>query len=373
MKKILIIHTALPPYRVDFFNDVARQIPGLHIFFLLGEMPCHHIPFEAFDVHFEYTIGTRKRFKQWEPLRVAIRVLPSLVKTVIKQQPGIVITSEFGVLTLLMALYCRLFRIRHIAFTDASLDNMLNDRGRKLRRELVLKMTNGLIVCNSYAKEHFQSRLPYKVESIEILQKEAVFISGLRDSVPVANEYIQQYHLLGKKVLLFVGRLVGEKNIPALIRAFARLDDDCAVLVLVGSGVLEGELRSLVETLDIANRVVFTGAQRRERLGAWYLLGGLFVLPSISEPFGAVVNEALLAGMPVLCSKYAGAACLIKEGCNGEVFNPDDAAGFARSLVSWAEELPKVVRCESVRNSLMQHRYDDVVTKFVEVCRGQMG
>jgi glycosyltransferase involved in cell wall biosynthesis len=370
MKKVLMIHTALAPYRVDFFNDAARQIPWFRLFFLLGEMPCHHIPFEDFDVHFEYTIGTRKKFKKWAPLRVAIHVLPSLVKAVFKQRPGVIITSEFGLLTLLLALYCRLSGTKHVAFTDASLDNMLYDSGRKLRRELVLKMSNGLIVCNPAAKEYFQSRLPYRVESVEILQKETGFIRCLQDSVPAANEYIEKYHLSGKKVVLFVGRLVGVKNLPALIQAFTQVEDNCAVLVLVGSGVLEGELRTLVENSGIANRVIFTGAQRREKLWAWYLIGGLFVLPSVSEPFGAVVNEALLAGMPVLCSKYAGASCLIKAGFNGAVFNPDDAAGFARSLVDWVGDVPRVIRCESVRSSLMQLRYDDVVARFVEVCRG---
>ncbi len=366
-----MIHTALAPYRVDFFNDAARQIPGFHVFFLLGEMPCHHIPFEDFDVHFKYTIGTRKIFKKWAPLRVAIRVLPSLAKVVFKQRPGVVITSEFGLLTLLLALYCRLSGTKHVAFTDASLDNMLCDSGRRLRRELVLKMSNGLIVCNPAAKEHFQSRLPYRVESVEILQKETGFMRCLQDSILVANEYIEQYHLSSKKVVLFVGRLVGVKNVPALVQAFAQVEDKCAVLVLVGSGVLEGELRTLVENLGIAHRVVFTGAQRREKLWAWYLIGGLFVLPSVSEPFGAVVNESLLAGMPVLCSKYAGASCLIKEGCNGAIFNPDDAAEFALSLVDWVEAVPRVVRRESVRSSLMQIRYDDVVARFVEVCQGQ--
>lgn len=64
---------------------------------------------------------------------------------------------------------------------------------------------------------------------------------------------------------------------------------------------------------------------------AWYNIGHLFVLPSIYEPFGAVVNEALAAGCFVLCSVYAGSSTLINEN-NGILFRPDVPGELSEGL-----------------------------------------
>jgi glycosyltransferase involved in cell wall biosynthesis len=371
MGRVLIIHPALAPYRADFFNDVAQKIPGLHLFFLLEHMVGQPISLGDFEVNYDYTIGIRGKQNVYRPLIVAVRALPALIKTVFKQRPETIVTNEFGLISILMALYCRLSGTRHIAWTDDSLDNILQcGRGRKLRRDFVLRLSDRLIVCNISVRDYFRARLSCPVESVEILQKEPVFRQGLQRSVPVANEYIERYQLHGKKIVLFVGRLVEVKNIPALIAAFTLLRDEKAILVLAGSGVLENSLRELVAKHNLTDRVIFTGHLRGEALYAWFLLGGLFVLPSTFEPFGAVVNEALLTGMPVLCSKYAGATCLIEENDNGAVFDPIDSVSFESRLSAWMEKAQPVGVVGIMRSSLMKIRYEDAVAGFVAVCHG---
>ena len=367
-KKVLIIHRALPPYRADFFNDVALRIPGVHLFFLLGQMPCHPIPLESFNVNYGYTIGTRKVYAEYVR-HIQILVFPALLRTLFKQRPDTIVTNEFGFITIFLALYCRCTGARHVAWTDDSLDNATQCEGiRAVSRKLALKLSSSLIVCNLAVREYFQKRLPYKVSCVEILQKEDVFRRGLHDARSVANQYVEQYHLSGKKVVLFVGRLVGVKNLSTLVRAFAKAEKEDVLLVLVGSGPVEAELQALAAELGISDRTVFAGAKYKTDLSGWYLVGGLFVLPSSDERFGAVVNEALLAGMPVLCSKHAGASCLIKEGYNGTVFNPDDAENFSRILSAWIDQIPKTPPCLEIRDSLMHLRYEDAVERFVESC-----
>ena len=73
---------------------------------------------------------------------------------------------------------------------------------------------------------------------------------------------------------------------------------------------------------------------------AYYNLAQLFVLPSRYEPFGTVVNEALLAGCFTLCSQVAGAACLIEPGRNGALFDPFAPDGLCQALRKALAETP---------------------------------
>lgn len=103
----------------------------------------------------------------------------------------------------------------------------------------------------------------------------------------------------GRKIVLFVGRLVYYKGADVLVRAMSHVDAD---LVLVGSGPLEGELREIAVATGIADRVSFVPPQSDEGLSAYYQAADVFALPSVaeSEAFGLVQIEAHAAGTPVV-------------------------------------------------------------------------
>ena len=143
------------------------------------------------------------------------------------------------------------------------------------------------------------------------------------DSRSVANEYRKKFNPEGKNILLFVGRLVAVKNLNFLLKVFSEYVkiNDNSILILTGEGDKKEELVKLTEQLNLQKHVNFAGRFENEELYAWYQIADYFILPSISEVFGAVVNEALIAGVPVLCSGVAGAACMINDR-NGLIFNP---------------------------------------------------
>ncbi len=128
---------------------------------------------------------------------------------------------------------------------------------------------------------------------------------------------------------IFVGRLSPEKNIPSLIKAFKNLKVTSPTaemwgLIIVGDGPLLQELESMVKRDDIFD-VYFVGGKPWNEAVLYYYLADVFVLPSVSEPWGLVVNEAMICGLPVIVSNKAGASFdLIKEGENGFTFEPTD-------------------------------------------------
>lgn len=139
---------------------------------------------------------------------------------------------------------------------------------------------------------------------------------------------------LPEKFFLFVGRFAREKNLPRLVEAYASYrhaaGTDAWGLVLVGGGPEERLLRRRVEAIP---GVVFAGSHRSDELGLYYGLASCLILPSVSETWGLVVNEAMAAGLPVIVSHRCGCVAeLVRPGFNGYVVDPLDVDGMARTM-----------------------------------------
>ncbi|MGC9359680.1 MAG: glycosyltransferase [Anaerolineae bacterium] len=133
-------------------------------------------------------------------------------------------------------------------------------------------------------------------------------------------------------LLLFVGVFRYYKGLQYLIEAMADVE---ALLVLVGSGPLEGELRQQVTELGLGDRVRFAGRVSDEELPTYYQAADLFVLPSCepSETFGIAQVEALAAGLPVVGTELGtGTTFVNRHEETGLVVPPKDARALAAAI-----------------------------------------
>jgi glycosyltransferase involved in cell wall biosynthesis len=150
---------------------------------------------------------------------------------------------------------------------------------------------------------------------------------------------------------LTVCRLVPEKNLVRLIRAFAhyrqRSDPDASWdLAICGSGPSAAEIESAVASSGCARAIHLPGFLQSDALPRWYAHAGAFVLPSLSEPWGLVANEAAACGLPLLVSARAGCASTLvpePEGTCGSRFDPLDVEELASKL-SWMATQPELDR-----------------------------
>lgn len=137
-----------------------------------------------------------------------------------------------------------------------------------------------------------------------------------------------------EQYFLFVGRFAPEKNVLRLLEAYGRYRQETGSsawgLVLVGSGPQEAQLREAAQSM---RGVVFAGFQQSDGLRAYFGLASCLVLPSLSEPWGLVVNEAMAAGLPVLVSHRCGCVPeLVRSGLNGYVCDPFDVNELTRLM-----------------------------------------
>jgi glycosyltransferase involved in cell wall biosynthesis len=135
--------------------------------------------------------------------------------------------------------------------------------------------------------------------------------------------------------MLYVGRLSPEKDVGSLVTAHSKLlhDHPDLVLNIVGSGAEESQLRELSRAFGISHAVNFLGPLEGRDLKAQYLAADVLVLPSQSEPWGLVVNEALAYGCPVVVSDRCGCVPeLVVEGVTGYTFRAGDADDLRRKI-----------------------------------------
>jgi len=136
---------------------------------------------------------------------------------------------------------------------------------------------------------------------------------------------------------LYVGRLSQEKNLDNLLHAFkivlSSLPD--SQLIIIGSGSLKEQLISLSNQLGLGKSVLFTNSMNIEMLQSEYLKATCMVLPSSSEPWGLVVNEALSFGCPVIVSHRCGCVPeLVIEGETGFSFECGNVDELALKMIS---------------------------------------
>jgi glycosyltransferase involved in cell wall biosynthesis len=133
----------------------------------------------------------------------------------------------------------------------------------------------------------------------------------------------------------FLGSLIPRKGGDLLIRALARLTDRNWRLVIVGDGGSRSSLEGLAVKEGIADYVTFTGVLPNAEAKKILRDLDLFVLPSRFDGWGAVVNEALMQGVPVVCSDRCGARDLLSDSWRGQVFKAGSMEGLREALATW--------------------------------------
>lgn len=349
--KLLIFHPALAPYRVDQFNFLG-QIFDVTIVFLFDNVWNH--PFDQKMLLADLKV--RYRFLLKGPFYKGRVFRWGMLRVIREVQPDFVLGYEFSFTTLFLILLKKLGVLRQpIGSTiddSPEICRQIQSRGRYVVRSAAVKHLDYLVVLSeavaSYYRETFRRPASSVIVS-PILQNPDHLRSQPRLEV-LARKYAQTYGLNGKKVILFVGRFIPEKGLHRFVQnlsGYLKEHPDLR-LVLVGDGLERPNLESLVSEQGLQKSVLLPGRFEGPELHAWYLCASGFVLPSIYEPFGAVVNEALIFGVRVLCSQYAGSLMLLTDA-TGTSFDPLDATRVPSVFSRFATNLAPLEHVELAR------------------------
>ncbi len=156
--------------------------------------------------------------------------------------------------------------------------------------------------------------------------------------------YLEAMKKRGYKVIVNIGRLTVQKGLSNLMQAAKHVIDrePKTIFLIVGSGELEYELLEQAAALGISRNVIFTGFQRGKRWRDAYTIADLFVMPSLSEPFGLTPLEAIGYGTPALISKQSGVSEVITNCLKVDFWDIDQMAN----------QITAVVRSDALRDEL---------------------
>jgi glycogen synthase len=234
---------------------------------------------------------------------------------------------------------------------------------------LTLTVADRVIAVSQFTKDAIIREYHIPADKIEVVHNHIDPDSlGLSDGDDQnVYRYLQYMRSLGYKVVSNVGRLTIQKGLPNLLRAFKEVlaRSPKTFLLFVGDGEQKIELINMAADLGIAQNVFFAGFQRGAGCRDAYTVSDLFVMPSISEPFGLVALEAIGYGTPVLISKQSGVSEIILNCLKVDFWDTD----------AMADKINAVVQSDSLRNELyanshreyLNHSWDKSADKLWEV------
>jgi glycosyltransferase involved in cell wall biosynthesis len=321
-----IVTNILAPYRVPLFNHLSCKLNNeLKVFLCAATEPSRHWTWPN-NIRFKYEIGST--FKCSVTPTKTFYLNFGLIHRLIRFRPDVIVSGGIGSVSLMAYISSKLCGARLILWGEGirGFDGLVGLMMWPIRKFLA-KAADGFIASSTSAAELFRY-YGAPDERIRISMITFDTDSFSRSVVKAKESYnkVKREYGLTSAVVLYVGQLESYKGVDSLLRTFqAMLEKQIdANLVIIGMGRQLNMLRSLVDSA-YRQRIHFLGTMQPHELIPYFAIADLFALFSRSEPFGLVIAEAVTAGLPVMCSKYAGAAYdLVEDGGNGYLVEPDD-------------------------------------------------
>jgi 1,2-diacylglycerol 3-alpha-glucosyltransferase len=353
-RRVVILTEIISPYRIPVFNALAkREGIDLKVIFLSETDPAlRQWRVYKDEIQFSYEVLPSWRFRAGALHLLLNARLSSALK---KFSPDTIICGGYNYIaswqTLLWA------RRRGVRFVLWSESNAQDARARRKAVEF-LKVRfrtrcDGFVVPGKSACEYL-CLLGVAADSI-FTAPNAVdndFFARQADAVKRQPSAFRDKLGLPRRFVLFVGRLLPAKGVFELLDAYAKLESGVRSelgLVFAGDGVSRQELARRAKEIK-PGVVCFPGFVQREGLAGLYALAEALVLPTHSDTWGLVVNEAMACGLPIIVSSVAGCSLdLVEDGWNGYVVPPRDSDKLSLAICSLAR-LPELKERMSVHS-----------------------
>jgi len=342
-RRLVILTEIISPYRIPLFNALAQH--------------------PEVDLHVIFLAETDPNLRQWrvykDEIRFSHQVLPSWRKhlggynvllnrgvgrALTAASPDAILCGGYNYVASWQSLLWA--RSRNVPFLLWSESNSYEQRrGHALVEFLKTEFLNrcdAFVVPGHWAHEYLRA---HKVtEEVIFTAPNAVdndrFTAAAATARQNSTAYRRQLNL-PERYFLFAGRLVREKGVFELLSAYAKLDHQVRQqfgLVFVGDGVCREQLHE--QAASVAPGLIqFAGFAHREQLAAYYALAQMLILPTYTDTWGLVVNEAMACGLPVILSRAAGCGPdLVKENWNGLLVPPKDVASLTSAMASLASQ-----------------------------------
>lgn len=377
--KLVIVTEIIAPYRIPVFNALAkRKEADLHVIFLAETDPTlrqWRVYKEEIEFRYDVLPSWRRRMGEYHVL-----INRGIVKALNRIAPDVLVCGGYNYVASWQAvLWAKFHGVPALLWGESTArDQRRGSAPVEFLKSRYLRLCNGFVVPGTASAQYLAGlgiagdhifRAPNAVDIDlfwRLIQKSP---QGL--PAPAALNLPSRY-------FLYVGRIVKEKGLFDLLSAYAQLDAHVRSeigLILAGNGADKVELMEAASRIN-PGAIQFVGFVHRENLPSLYASADAVILPTHTDTWGLVVNEAMSCGRPVVVTDVAGCAPdLVKAGWNGYVVSPKNVPQLSSAMARLADD-PELRKQMGIRSSQMIRAFspdawaDGIIDAMSAVLRG---
>lgn len=369
--KILVVHPPMYPVNHEFYNMLAEKV-NLTVF-QIGEHPEFHTKWtneniRKGDINYKLKIFSKGKVTLKNSLN------PNFLFHLLKEKPDVVLSIAFWIPSFYLAYFKYILNYKFVILTNMIEATEKNISSKKqLFRNLINRNVDHFISASNLTSNYLRKLYPLK--SI-ILSTQTMNVSEWKKEISKIenkNHLIEKLNIAkDKKIMLGIGNYIEKKNWKMVLESIKNIDN--ILFLLVGSGIQEEEYKDFINQYNLENKVKIVGRKDGNELLEYYKISDFLIFPSFYDQFGFVVPEALASGLPVICTKNAGAECLIQEGINGYIINPLENFEFTiEKTIENLESLKNNV-LNTIENFTLENRvneFENIFKKIMDIENGK--
>ncbi|RXG33523.1 glycosyltransferase family 4 protein [Methanohalophilus sp. WG1-DM] len=357
--KVALIHNIISPYRIPLFAEIATD-PSIDLFVYFTSKSEKNREWDVnIDESFNYKVlsGTAPNISK----EAFYHINPSIIKELMFGKYDVIISAGYSSFSNQIAFFiAKLLNVPFILWSGST-----KNEPSRLRRlslpliKFIIKHSDSFIAYGTNAKEYLMQLgapenkifISYNTVDTSFFARESELVKNNKDLKKVYG-YNHEY------LILYSGQLIERKGLRYLLEAHKNLIKKHDVgLLIVGNGDQISELMQLCKNNNI-NKVYFVGFVQKQNLPKYYALADIFVLPSVEEVWGLVINEAMACSLPIVTTKRVGAAIdLVEDGINGFVVNEKNA-------VELEDALNKILSDQSLKDEMSNKSKEIIFNHF---------
>lgn len=292
-------------YKTKLFNELHKRIDIYVIYTTDYDKSSRNKDFLGEERKYPYILFTGNKLKQWV----------SIIKTIVRLNPDEVIVGGYTSMSSWISVLVSKKKRNAVIVESTFRETKTSGYQAYLKRIFFCRVLKAY-VCGT---PHEKLTKLFGFKGKIVMWNSVGLINRVSTPIYVKRDVIKHF--------LFVGRLIPVKNLPWLIEIFSSHPN--LELDIVGFGEEYTYLESLIHTPNIH----LLGAVDNKELSKYYQKSDVFILPSLTETWGLVVEEALNNGVPVMCSNMVGCADdLVIANRTGGVFEVNNKDDFELKL-----------------------------------------
>lgn len=368
--KVAIIHNIMAPYRIPLFDNLSQNSNiNLTVFFCAETHKMRKwslIKSNKFNYKVLHGLTIEK-------FGIIYHINPTIIYEIIRGKYDVIIISGYSDFTSQVSfLTSRLTNTPIILWTEGvSTSQSLLGKLISPLTSYIVKKSTAIIVPGTKSRD-FQIQMgsnPKKIFIAPNIVLNDYYINNSQKYKENVGEIKSKLKINSKKVILYVGRLVQNKGIYYLLNAYKDIYDEFpdTCLLIVGDGDLKSSLLELCIKDRIPN-VHFVGWANNDDLVKYYSISDIFVLPTLKDVWGLVVNEAMCCRLPIITTNVAGCSKdMVIEGENGFIIDPKDSSQLSSAIRKMLinDELAKKMGDKSLTIILNNFTCDNMVNGFM--------